>query len=174
MTHKKHFEHKDVWRTPPRVLDCITEVIDLDPCASSESEVDEVSSIGLRNYRYERGENGLKLPWYGTVFVNPPFSEKTKWLARAVEESQTDSIDCIYVLVPDSTDTISWWHKYVSEATYICFFEGRISYIDESGNQGSPPFGSALCMFGEPPTATLDALADEGMVMKSVTDVQQS
>jgi len=51
MTHKKHFEHKDVWRTPPRVLDCITEVIDLDPCASSESEVDEVSSIGLRNYR---------------------------------------------------------------------------------------------------------------------------
>lgn len=163
MGRQNNTDLKDVWQTPPSVLDTITEKIDLDPCAAPGT------SIGSTNLTED--DDGLSQDWSGTVFVNPPFSAKSAFLEKCIEQHESGNTDTIYVVTPDSTDTISWWHEYIaSHANYILFFEGRKSYIDpDTGSPaGSPTFGTALSVFGEPPQATLSALAQAGHLVQTV------
>jgi phage N-6-adenine-methyltransferase len=161
MTRTNNTDLKDIWQTPDEILSMLGD-IDLDPCAG------ELTDIGDTNYRYP-DTDGLEEDWFGTVFVNPPFSDKSSFLEKAVEEKE--SCDVIYVLTPDSTDTKSWWHKYIaSEADYIWFSEGRISYIDPSTGEkaGSPTFGTAISAFGEPPQDVLEKMDERGQLLKTV------
>lgn len=91
MTRKQHLSDKDVWQTPQWLVDGIdgAVTIDLDPCAGSDT------SIGSINYRLEDGDDGLEAPWFGTVFVNPPFTQKGDWLNKALtERERTVSVSC--------------------------------------------------------------------------------
>jgi len=81
------------WYTPGPILDRVRQVlgtIDLDPAS------DETANQLVRATRYyTEAEDGLKQPWAGRVFVNPPgrwaklFWRKlvTAYLAGAVEEA---------------------------------------------------------------------------------------
>jgi phage N-6-adenine-methyltransferase len=151
---------KDVWQTPNDILELVGN-IDLDPCAGEDTHIGDV------NYS-NKDVNGLKENWFGRTFVNPPFSEKKKWLKKAVEE--VEYTECIFFVTPDGTDTVSWWHKYVTQADCIWFSEGRISYIDpDTGEkQKNPTFGTAVSMFGEPGKKTLRRFNKEGQLLKTV------
>lgn len=160
MTRANNTDLKDVWQTPDNIIDMI-EPIDVDPCAGG-------TDIG-QDANYTKQDDGLSKEWHGRVFVNPPFSDKKDWLRKAIVER--DNTECIFVLTPDSTDTISWWHKYIAaEADYIWFSEGRISYIDPSTGEpaGSPTFGTAISIFGEPGARTLARLKSEGQLLQTV------
>jgi hypothetical protein len=163
---------KDVWQTPSSITEMIGE-IDLDPCAGVDT------SIGETNYSLENGEDGLEEDWFGRVFVNPPFSNKSAFLQKAIDE--VENTDCIFVLTPDSTDVKSWWHTYIAaEADYIWFSEGRVSYIVphshadefdkyEGGEQAnSPTFGTAISVFGEPGEETIERMKERGQLVKTV------
>lgn len=136
-------------------------VIHLDPCAGKDTHV------GIVNFRFPETD-GLEQPWFGNVFVNPPFSKKSDFLQKTIDER--DGTNVIYVLTPDSTDTKSWWHEYIAEyADYIWFSKGRISYIDpETGEKaGSPTFGTAISIFGEPGDKTLKRFDKKGQLLKT-------
>ncbi len=73
MTNARHMKVTNRWGTPDEIVECARRVmgaIDLDPC--SEDRFNRT----VRATRYysllERGEDGLKLPWFGRVVVNPP------------------------------------------------------------------------------------------------------
>lgn len=160
MTRTNATDLKDVWQTPAGVTEMLRP-IDLDPCAGPDTD------IGDRNLRKQ--DDGLTSPWSGRVFVNPPFSDKEAWLRKAVSEQ--DQTDVVFVLTPDSTDTISWWHEFVEpHADYVWFAEGRVSYIvPETGEpKGSPTFGTAINVFGDPGSDTLDRMARDGHLVKTV------
>jgi len=160
MTRTNNTDRKDVWQTPDELLDNITEPIDLDPCAGADT------TIGDTNWH----ERGTQRRWFGTVFVNPPFSMKTQFLKHAV--AQQSNTDCIYVVTPDSTDVKSWWHNTIApHSDYVWFSEGRIAYVNpNTGEQaGSPTFGTALSIFGEPPAATLTELDASGHLVETYT-----
>jgi len=174
MTRANNTNLNDVWQTPDQLLNMI-EPIDLDPCAGLDTE------IGRMNYRNEN-MNGLLADWFGRVFVNPPFSQKTDWFEKVLKER--DNTECIFVVTPDSTDTKSWWHEYIAaEADYIWFSRGRISYVvpekrahlfdDYEGGEtaGSPTFGTAISIFGEPGDETLSRLNENGQLLKTVRNV---
>lgn len=154
---------KDDWQTPARVLAPIqaTDPIDMDPCAGEETEIGDIN--------ISPPQDGLSYDWEGTVFCNPPYSDKKAWLDKAAQEYQRNTADRVYVLIPDSTDVISWWHEIIAEnCRWTVFFNGRVKYIDpDTGEKvGSPPHGSALAIFGDPPDSTLRALSGEGDVVK--------
>jgi hypothetical protein len=163
----KHYSlsGKDTWQTPPDLIEDITDkvgIFDLDPCAGEDTD------IGSVNYRLEDGQDGLKLPWFGNVFVNPPFS-----LKKIDEEIDRDKVNLIVLLTPDATDTISWWHEYVAEnSEYICFKESRLDYVDpdpdpDKENPGAT-FGTAMSLYGDVPEALLQYLSDWGHLVKTV------
>lgn len=156
---------KDVWQTPEWVTEMLRP-LDLDPCAGPDT------SHAATNWAIERGEDGLERDWFGRVLVNPPFSDKSAWLEKTVYQHVRDDVDCVFVITPDSTDTKSWWHAYIANhADFVWFSEGRVSYIDpETGESpGSPAFGTAISIYGDPGEETLRRLADEGWLTRSVT-----
>lgn len=120
---------KDNWETPCETVEEFADAlgcIHLDPCASPNTEHGDVA-----NYRLEDDQDGLQLPWFGNVFINPPFSFKVEWLEKLIEELEAGRVDTAVMILPDGTDTISWWHEYVAKhAEYVCFREGRLNYVD--------------------------------------------
>jgi phage N-6-adenine-methyltransferase len=138
---------KDVWQTPPWLYEGIAKNldggIDLDPCAGEDTD------IATTNWCIKRGEDGLDREWFGTVFVNPPFSVKEQWIAKI--EDEMVNTDCIFLVTPDSTDVQSWWHgEIIPHASWVWFSEGRIGYVDPADGEQKKDatFGTAISVFG--------------------------
>lgn len=152
---------KDDWRTPSRILDPILlhDRIDTDPCADDDHHFAPRSIT--------KAENGLSAPWNGVAFVNNPFSEKVRWAEEVAARFSSGEIERAYLVSPDSTSHQSFWHQYVVPNCAVSWFpKGRVKYLDENGvQQGSPSFGSAVSVFGEPPVELLKAWKTDGDVV---------
>lgn len=130
---------------------------DLDPASGAED-------TPHAHERYTESDDGLKTPWHGWVWCNPPWSSpsndgrmKEAWLRRAVGHVDSGSVDGIVMLLPDDVST-GWFQDYASTADYLTF-AGRIKY----GNVGhNPSFGSMLMTWGDVPDETVIELADIG------------
>lgn len=128
------------WETPQDVFDALNAEFgpfNLDPCATSEN-------AKCLNY-YTAGDDGLTKPWWGKVFVNPPYGRTIKWWIRAcyVATQTPDAAELVVALLPSRTDT-AWWHDYVMKATEIRFIRGRLRF---GGAKNSAPFPSAVVIW---------------------------
>lgn len=161
---------KDNWQTPAWVYEGIAERIggfDLDPCSG------ESTTIGEWNYYLSLGMDGLQWPWFGDVWVNPPFSFKSDWVEHAVEQHEyNDDVDRIFLLTPDSTDVKSWFHgKIVPAADYVWFAEGRVKFLEPQTGEpaGSPSFGTAVSVFGEIPCTLRNWFHEHGWLAETAS-----
>lgn len=129
----------DTWITPKWVIDKIG-LSDLDPCGFLVAG----SAIVQTAHRYfTEDQDGFSQEWFGSVFVNFPYSEAKKWMRRCSEYG--DAI----VLCFARTDTQAW-QRYTKNATGINFVNRRISFLNSSGveqSNGNAP--SALIAWGE-------------------------
>ncbi len=75
-SHQSANMGKDEWLTPPDLLACLGE-FDLDPCAPIVRPWDTAKD------HYTIENNGLRVPWFGRVWCNPPYGKHTaSWLYR--------------------------------------------------------------------------------------------
>ena len=100
------------------------------------------------------------------VWMNPPYSEVEKWMAKLV--SQFNGIACIFA----RTET-EWWHKYIwGVATRVLFLKGRLHFHHGDGdramhNAGGP---TALVAYGPEAAMRLDrAVANGNLAGRLVT-----
>lgn len=91
------------------------------------------------------GVLGLDREWGTSTFVNPPYSEISKWVKYAYEQSQKGKT--VVMLIPSRTDT-KWWHEYCMKGE-IRFIKGRLKFGDA---KNSAPFPSAIIIFRTPTT----------------------
>jgi hypothetical protein len=131
----KKLNTSDDFLTPPNIVRAMGD-FDLDPCASGRQE----NPLARHQYRFPE-DNGLLLPWDGSVFVNPPFSELQSWVNRFVLHA--DGV----LLVPARVE-VSWFWKLWRHSDAIFFTKGPVKYICPEGK--SPPrfFGGAFCAMG--------------------------
>lgn len=115
--------------------------IDLDPCANSLI-TPHVPSL----MKYTKEIDGLKHPWYGRVFVNPPYSNIQPFLDKTKHEYVIGNITECIVLVPARTDTK--WHQSMSQFPR-CYIYGRLKFVNEGNKGNSAPFPSMLFYLGE-------------------------
>ena len=124
--------------TTPRELYCrLNEefAFTLDPAATDENHLCE-------EY-YTEEDDGLALPWYGSVFVNPPYGRGIiEWVRKCYIES-LDHARVVVGLLPSRTDT-KWWHEYVMKADDIRFLRGRLKF---GGSTNSAPFPSCVVVW---------------------------
>lgn len=105
----------------------------LDPCCTHKTAKTK------RHFTPE--ENGLMQSWQNEiVFMNPPYGDIKKWMAKAYTEALKGSE--IVCLVPSRTST-AWWHDYAMQGE-IRFIRGRIKFVDTKHNA---PFPSAIIIF---------------------------
>lgn len=135
-------------RTPPELLaECMAlagvDDFDLDAAATAES------SVAPRHYTLD--DDGLRRPWSGRVWVNPPYSDLRPW----VEKAQREAGHCrvIVMLLPANRTEQGWWQDVIEPArlagsVQIWFLRGRRRFdrpgwtVPAKGDR--PPFGLVL------------------------------
>jgi len=60
----------DCWLTPPEIIEALGP-FDLDPCAAPGQP------WATAKHQYAPPQDGLELPWFGRVWVNPPYGQQT-------------------------------------------------------------------------------------------------
>jgi site-specific DNA-methyltransferase (adenine-specific) len=118
-----HINNDDNYATPPGFYNELNKRFnfDFDPCPYNEGEIIN---------------DGLKIEWGKSNFINPPYSRKLKeaFIKKGIDEMRKGKI-CVF-LIPVSTST-KLFHEYIQpNATEIIFVKGRIKFgkIDNKGN----------------------------------------
>jgi phage N-6-adenine-methyltransferase len=147
--------NNDEYATPPSVFKRFGPACTLDVCASAGKAM-------CAEY-FTKAQDGLKQPWHGTVWMNPPYSDLRPWCAKAFEYAKAGGT--VIALLPAWSDT-PWFHNLASYGR-ITFIRGKLSYI---GRPGVSPFASMIVEWN-PKTvkrqrgASLDAVLDTGVAM---------
>ena len=140
------YSGKQEWYTPEKYIEAARSVmgsIDLDPASCAKAN----KTVKAETY-YTEKQNGLIHPWYGNVFLNPPYAqnEVREFTARIAEAYVNKNIEQGILLTNNSTDT-SWWHYAAKQSSAICFTAGRIKFYEETIG-GSPTNGQTFMYFG--------------------------
>lgn len=151
----------NLWRP---ISDCIGG-FDLDPAAGAEPDP-------IADTRYTKEDDGLIQPWYGKVWLNPPFNNKGVWYKRVVDKYENGDVELAVVIAPADTST-DWFHDWFSRADVICFLEGRDWYEANQGNGGSPSFSTMVGVWGAD-DGLVDVLDSMGMVARFESDTLQT
>lgn len=158
--HEHHTDKSDEYATPRSFVGPIADAVggfDLDPTSGAED-------VPIASTRYTKDDDGLSQTWFGRVWLNPPFSEKTAFLEKCITEWRDGNIDLAVVLLPVDTST-GWFHEHVaSTASVVWFKKGRLSFDGAGGRNRNPNFGVMLAVYGEAPDSLLDHLDRHGVV----------
>lgn len=106
--------------------------------------------------------DGLRHPWHGDVWLNPPYSEVGDWMEKARREVERGNADRVVALVFARTST-RWYHDHATTADYEWRKEGRVTF---AGSDNSAPSPSIILIWGEPPTALLRWMNRHGHVVE--------
>lgn len=141
--------NKDLWSTPDSVVSYFEDFIGLPiTLDAASSSANAVSSDFITE-----AEDSLKVNWLeyykehdGLVWLNPPFSNITPFVEKAIEMADLGANVC--VLVTNST-CAHWFHKASDRAEAIFLPRGRIGFVSaETGDRvGRNDRGTAVFYF---------------------------
>lgn len=121
-----------MWLTPPAIINLLGP-FDLDPCAAPEPRPWPTAS---EHYAKQDGD-GLKKPWRGVVWCNPPYGNQAEaWLHRLAEHGEG------IALVFARTET-AWFQRVMRHDWLLFFPAGRFAFhrpdgTRAAGNAGAP------------------------------------
>lgn len=126
------------WLTPNWIVESLGE-FDLDPCGAPDHE------LAKKTYLLENGDDGLRDPWFGRCFVNPPYGKEAEAFLKKLKE-HGNGIALIFA----RTETKSFFDNVWHGADAILFIRGRLTFIDADkvaakANSGAP---SCLVAYG--------------------------
>lgn len=131
--------------TPPAIIRAVLAFwgqIDLDPCSNSR----EFPNVPARTV-YTIDDDGLARPWFGRVFLNPPYGRGIgPWVAKLVESQQRGDVEEGIALLPARVDT--QWIRPLDAYAKIEVI-GRLKFGGDGGGN-SAPFPSSIHYVGSP------------------------
>ncbi len=132
-----YFRHQtDEWPTPPALF------AGLDREFHFTTDVAAIPDNAKCDHFFTPAEDGLKQPWHGVCWMNPPYGASLRqWVKKAQESAQAGAV--VVCLLPARTDT-QWWHDCVLPHGEIRYLRGRVKFGDA---QNSAPFPSAIVIF---------------------------
>lgn len=129
--------NSDEWATPQEMYDRLNDefCFTLDAAATEDNHKCE-------RY-YTMAQDGLNQDWGGEhVFVNPPYSQISRWVEKAYREGMKDNT-VVVMLIPSRTDT-KYFHNYILHRSEIRFIKGRLKF---GGTKNNAPFPSMVVIF---------------------------
>lgn len=155
---------KDEWLTPPELLAKLG-AFDLDPCAPVTPPWRTAAK------QFSVVDDGLKQPWEGRVWLNPPYGrEAAQWLRKLADHG--DGLALIFA----RTETEMFFEHVWEKAHALLFLRGRLSFHHVDGRRAAANGGapSVLIAYGAQNASGLKALASMGaFVQLRAADVDQ-
>jgi len=162
--HKPHVANnsgEDEWYTPQIIADgakLTMGSIDFDPASS------EIANINIGATEIcTLEDSGLNKPWYGNVWLNPPYSQPTidHFADKLIQELPNIQQAC--VIVNNATET-KWCQKLLRKCNAICFIAGRVKFVNGHGEASSSPLqGQLILYFGNNVESFLTHFNDLGI-----------
>ena len=145
--HEPCIGASDDWYTPPEIFAALGLTFDLDPCSPGYDHWVPAA------YHYTKAEDGLVRPWFGLVFMNPPFGGRNghvPWLVKFLDHGNGVAIVRAYT-------SSSWFHDHVApRAETLLFPRGKTKFIRPDGTVGGSP-GHGVVLIG------MGAVANEAL-----------
>lgn len=131
--------------------------IDLDPCSCLVA-----NSVVRAKEFYTAKDDGLNLPWYGNLYLNPPFEETKRWIGKLRQEEQVEQV----ILVAGFS--VSWyqWFHWVWDEFVICLPRRRIAYWHPARADSTPT--SFVGYWGPRQGRFFEVFRDRGTLLKRV------
>lgn len=117
----------DEWCTPAWLAALLGE-FDLDPCSNDRSHVRAGVRLSL-----EQGHDGLTAPWFGSVFVNGPYSDPLPWCRRL--RDHRGPWCALWKLDP----TTRWWATLMEANPTVAPFRKRLKFEGEQSMTANFP-----------------------------------
>lgn len=136
-SHQSPAMVSDEWLTPREIIGALGEM-DFDPCAAPSPR-----PWPTARRHVVRAENGLTMPWYGRVWLNPPYGGPSvigPWMRRMVEHG--DGIALIFA----RTETALFFETVWRAANAVLFIEGRLFFHRADGTRASANAGAPSCL----------------------------
>ena len=150
------------WLTPPSIIDSLggSGSFDLDPACAPE-----MPWLTARKM-YSKASNGLMNPWFGRVWLNPPWGGPSiigPWMRRMADHG------CGIMLVPAATETVNFFEcVWLAEsATGILFVLSRPHFHRADGRRSNANCGTPIVLvsYGDEDAAKL---RDSGIAGKFI------
>lgn len=156
----------DEWYTPVDYIEAARRAlggIDLDPASSDLAQ----TQVKAGAY-YTREQDGLSKPWFGNVWMNPPYSQPlVQRFAEKFLQSYVDGdTQAGIALFNASTDT-RWFHL-LAEQSLVCLTAGRIGFETPSGPAKGNRVGQVFFYLGEDDAAFIREFKAFGAVLELV------
>lgn len=133
-------------------------MIDLDPCSNSKTLPNTPSRL-----QYTKEDDGLSQPWFGNVFVNPPYGGDLKhWAIKAKSEYLCGNCQQILFLAPSRTETA--WYRELIQFDRLNFAK-RLKFQNPKNDGNSAPFPSVMFYLGKRHQAFDDRFSSLGEII---------
>ena len=163
------------WYTPARYIEAAREVmgsIDLDPASCKEANM----VIRAEKF-YTKVENGFTQPWYGNVWLNPPYGKLSNksmleaWVRRLVQCYKQGDIKQAVLLA--TTNIEAPWFSLLWEYP-LCFVDHEIRFYHPQGIRKCHLFGTTFAYLGPHEQKFIDVFSKFGTIAKRVSQPRQT
>ena len=144
------------WYTPIEYIEAARltmGTIDLDPASCDAAN----ETVKAKTY-YTEEQDGLIQPWFGTVWLNPPYSQPlvSQFCDLLVDNYLKGNIKQACVLVNNATET-KFYQNMLNHCSAVCFIKGRVKFVDKNGeSKGTPLQGQTVLYFGKETTCFVE------------------
>jgi hypothetical protein len=134
------------WLTPPELVEPLG-AFDLDPCGAPGHV------LAARTYLLENGDDGLRDPWAGRVWLNPPYGKLAEPFLRRLADHGRGT-----ALIFARTETRMFAEQVWARASAVLFLFGRVSFLDADGVKAKANAGAPSCLiaYGDDDAARLN------------------
>ncbi len=131
---------RDLWQTPKQIFNYYDErfTFEFDVAASYDNSLCE------NYYGVEHDSLSDDCSWDGPNWCNPPYSDITPWVAKAVDEMKQG---CLTVMLLPADTSVKWFKLAFDNCTECHLIAGRLAYINaetqkpvSGNNKGSVVF----------------------------------
>lgn len=129
---------RDLWQTPEFIFNHYNKRFDFQ-CDVAASEHNTL----CENF-YDEYDNSLECMWFDVNWCNPPYSDITPWVKKAIDEMENGRTTVM--LIPADT-SVKWFKLAFDNCSECHFISGRISFINSvtkkpvnGNNKGSVVF----------------------------------
>ena len=137
-------EKGDEHYTPAWVFEKLKVKFDLDVCAPPEGR-------GIAPEHYCEEQDSLVQPWFGNVWMNPPYSKPAPWVDKFIEHGQG------IALLPMTRG--KWWDKIWNASDSVVPCEYNFKFVRPDGTERMIMFRTMFFAIGMENATALDSVS---------------